>query len=159
MSLEPTGLGRRRSWGITEWNRPSWLERCKISWHTLSSAPSQGHVQISTADSLPSHKSCGFIFQYQPGHLLTLTLSHNAMELLDWCGAKSAWKQGYQIKSAAWLFFSRLLFFFFLRLTSQKCIISKFTSMLLPICWIWETTLCMDTSLKTGFYNPCLFHL
>lgn len=57
MPLEPIGLGRRRSWGITEWNRPAWLERCEISWHTLSSATSQGHVQFSTDDSLPFHKS------------------------------------------------------------------------------------------------------
>lgn len=120
MSLEPLGLGRRRSWGITEWNRPAWLERCKISCHTLSSATSQGHVQFSTGDSLPFHKSCGFVFQYQPDHLLTLTLPHKAVELLDWCAAKSACKQGYQIRSAAELFFRRI-FFFFLRLTSQKC--------------------------------------
>lgn len=121
MSLEPIGLGRRRSWGITEWNRPVWLERCKMSWHTLSSATSQGHEQFSTDDSLPFHKSYDFIFQYQPGHLLTLTLPHNALELLNWCGAKSAYKQGYQTKSAAWLFFSMLFFFFFLRVTRQKC--------------------------------------
>lgn len=38
---------------------------------------------------------------------------NNTIQLQDLCGAKRAYKQGYQTKSSAQLFFSMFLFFFY----------------------------------------------